>query len=145
MAFFKESRGGKDRRKKFKGAKVQDLLEGKNNNITTVSIGAKVTAAAQVMADMKIGILIVMDDNQKFAGVVAEREIVGAFGHNGSQAADMTVSDILIRDITACTPETDMSVVLDTMREKYMRHVPVIVNGKVRSLISMSDILRYLL
>ncbi len=57
----------------------------------------------------------------------------------------MTVGNILIRDITAASPETEISVVLDTMREKYMRHVPIIVNGKVNGLISLSDILRFLL
>ena len=145
MSFFRENRVGKDRRKKIKGIKVEDLLHGKSDQITTVSIGASIVSAAQVMADMKIGILVVMDDKQNFAGMVAEREIVGALGHHGAKAAEMTVDDVLIRDITACTPETEMSVVLDTMKEKYMRHVPVIVNGKVRGLISMSDILRFLL
>jgi CBS domain-containing protein len=145
LAFFGEKRDGRDRRKRIKGIKVDDLLQGKSNNITTVSITAGVTAAAQVMADMKIGILVVMDEHQNFAGMVAEREIVGALGHHGAGAADMSVGDILIRNVTACTPETEMSVVLDTMKEKYMRHVPVIVNGKVRGLISLSDILRYLL
>ena len=53
----------------------------------------------------------------------------------------MTVGNILIRDITAASPETEISVVLDTMREKYM----IIVNGKVNGLISLSDILRFLL
>ncbi len=145
MAFFGEKRAGSERRKRIRGVKVQDLLQGKSDKITTVSISANIVAAAQVMADMKIGILVVMDENQNFAGMVAEREIVGALGHHGAAAANMTVGDVLIRDITACTPETEMSVVLDTMKEKYMRHVPVIVNGKVRGLISLSDILRFLL
>ncbi len=145
MSFFRENRVGKDRRKKIKGIKVEDLLHGKSDQITTVSISASIVSAAQVMADMKIGILVVMDDKQNFAGMVAEREIVGALGHHGAGAAEMTVDDVVIRDITACTPETEISVVLDTMKEKYMRHVPVIVNGKVRGLISLSDILRFLL
>jgi len=145
VAFFGDKRDGKDRRKIIKGVKVKDLLHGKSNQLTTVSIAAKVTAAAGVMANMKIGILVVMDDKQNFAGMVAEREIVGALGHHGAGAAEITVNDILIRDVTACTPETELSVVLDTMKEKYMRHVPVMVNGKVHGLISLSDILRYLL
>ena len=141
----KKNGNGRDQRNKIRGVKVQVLLHGKNDKITPVSIRAGIAAAAQVMADMKIGILVVMDDKQNFAGMVAEREIVGALGHHGAKAAEMTVDDVLIRDITACTPETEMSVVLDTMKEKYMRHVPVIVNGKVRGLISLSDILRFLL
>ena len=73
MAFFGDKRDGKDRRKIIKGVKVKDLLHGKSNQLTTVSIAAKVTAAAGVMANMKIGILVVMDDKQNFAGMVAER------------------------------------------------------------------------
>lgn len=145
MAFFKDKRDGKERRDKITSGTVQDVLHGKSGNVTTVHLTANITAAAQVMADMKVGFLVVMDDNQNFAGVVAEREIVGALGHHGAQAADMAVSDIVNKNVTACTPETEISVILDTMKENYIRHVPIMVNGKVSELISLSDILRYLL
>lgn len=130
---------------KTKGVKIQALLDGKDSNIKSINSSETLYAASRVMTELKIGVLIVFNEDKKFAGVISEREIVGAMGRFGGEAASVPISDIIVKQITACSPDTELDVVIKTMQENFIRHVPVIKDGNVCGLVSISDILRQLL
>lgn len=155
MAFFKEKRASdrrersdrrkKDRRTGAKGVFVADIVEDKNTNVSTVSLTATVAECAKVMTFMKVGVLVVLNDNRKLVGMVSERAIVEALGHDEIDLTSQSVADIMNTEVTACTPETELDIVLDTMKEQGVRHVPVLEHDQVTSIISIVDILKFYL
>ena len=130
---------------KSTGVKVKALLKEKSGDIKSISSAETLYSAARVMAELKIGVLIVNTQDKKFAGVISEREIVNAMGRYGGEAANVRINDVIVKQVTACNPDTDLDIVIQTMRDNYIRHVPVIEDGSVSGIISISDILRHLL
>jgi len=133
-----------NKRKETKSLTVNDIIGEKNSQLSTVTKAATVQECAKVMTFMQVGVLIVLDDERKFAGMVSERSIVEALGRDHEDLSDKTAEDLLSTEVTACTAETSLSDVLDTMRDQGVRHVPVLGDGSnIQGIISISDILRH--
>lgn len=125
------------------GPLVCDVLEGKDPRIISIKSNILATQAANLMATERVGIIIVVDDEGKFCGILSERDIVRAFGRFGAKAAQVTVGDIATRNVTACVTETSLARVQSLMKEGGFRHMPVVEEGRVKGIISIGDILGY--
>tara|TARA_A100001037_G_scaffold25336_1_gene20672 strand:+ start:470 stop:718 length:249 start_codon:yes stop_codon:yes gene_type:complete len=53
------------------GLTVQEIIAGKDGQFSTVSKGATVQECAKVTTFMKLGVLVVLNDDGKFAGMVS--------------------------------------------------------------------------
>jgi len=123
---------------------VSDLLAGKDPRIISTKTNILATHAANLMTTERIGIIIVVDDDGKFCGILSERDIVRAFGRFGAKAAQVTVGDIATRKVTACVSETPLAKVQSLMKQGGFRHMPVVEDGRVKGIISIGDILGFL-
>jgi len=144
MAFFTSQKSG-GRKKASRGILVSEVIKDKSKSISTVALDASVPDCAKIMTFMKVGVLVVLDENRNLAGMVPERAIAEAIGHDERDMSALTVADIMTKDVTPWTPETDLEDVLETMKEKNVRHVPVMEYNQIAGIISISDILRYCL
>ena len=123
---------------------VSDVLAGKDPRIISTKTNILATQAANLMTTERIGIIIVVDDDAKFCGILSERDIVRAFGRFGAKAAQVTVGDIATRKVTACVSETPLAKVQSLMKQGGFRHMPVVEDGRVKGIISIGDILGFL-
>ena len=123
---------------------VSDVLAGKDPRIISTKTNILATQAANLMTTERIGIIIVVDDDGKFCGILSERDIVRAFGRFGAKAAQVTVGDIATRKVTACGSETPLAKVQSLMKQGGFRHMPVVEDGRVKGIISIGDILGFL-
>ncbi len=124
---------------------VSDVLAGKDPRIISTKTNILATQAANLMTTERIGIIIVVDDDDgKFCGILSERDIVRAFGRFGAKAAQVTVGDIATRKVTACVSETPLAKVQSLMKQGGFRHMPVVEDGRVKGIISIGDILGFL-
>ena len=123
---------------------VSDVLAGKDPRIISTKTNILATQAANLMITERIGIIIVVDDDGKFCGILSERDIVRAFGRFGAKAAQVTVGDIATRKVTACVSETPLAKVQSLMKQGGFRHMPVVEDGRVKGIISIGDILGFL-
>ncbi|MFP6734944.1 MAG: CBS domain-containing protein [Rhodospirillales bacterium] len=123
---------------------VSDVLAGKDPRIISTKTNILATQAANLMTTERIGIIIVVDDDGKFCGILSERDIVCAFGRFGAKAAQVTVGDIATRKVTACVSETPLAKVQSLMKQGGFRHMPVVEDGRVKGIISIGDILGFL-
>ena len=123
---------------------VSDVLAGMDPRIISTKTNILATQAANLMTTERIGIIIVVDDDGKFCGILSERDIVRAFGRFGAKAAQVTVGDIATRKVTACVSETPLAKVQSLMKQGGFRHMPVVEDGRVKGIISIGDILGFL-
>ena len=126
------------------GPLVCDVLEGKDPRIISIKSNILATQAANLMATERVGIIIVVDDEGKFCGILSERDIVRAFDRFGAKAAQVTVGDIATRKVTACVSETPLAKGQSLMKQGGFRHMPVVEDGRVKGIISIGDILGFL-
>jgi CBS domain-containing protein len=72
---------------------VEDIIRTKGGDVRTISAETPVVEAARLMAGNKIGILAVCRVGKRLAGLLSERDIVGALAEQAERIAAMTVDD----------------------------------------------------
>jgi CBS domain-containing protein len=103
-----------------------------------------VEAAAKVLAEKKIGLLVIVDGKGPLAGVLSERDVVRAVAKHGANALKMRVADLMTTSVKTCKPGDHPHEVMGAMTSGSFRHMPVVENGQLKGLISSTDIFRYL-
>ena len=63
----------------------------------------------------------------------------------GGQAASMAVENYMTRKVVVCKPQDHPNDVVDSMKKRRIRHMPVVENGRLMELVSIGDLLKNLL
>lgn len=121
---------------------VGDIIREKRDSMITVEEGQSISTAAQVLTHHRIGLLIVMSAERKFVGLLSERDIVRAVAKSPETISEILVGELVTRNVTACDMRATVDDVLETMRENGFRHIPVVDGGKIKGIISRTDVLR---
>ncbi|MGQ0662318.1 MAG: CBS domain-containing protein [Pseudomonadota bacterium] len=124
---------------------VDDILTIKGRKVVIVAPDATITEAARVLAERRIGIVVVSDSAGQLRGVLSERDVVRAVGSHGKMAPTMRVEEFMSRKVVTCKPHTPAQEALKVMNERRFRHIPVAEEGKVVGLISITDLHKHLL
>jgi CBS domain-containing protein len=122
---------------------VRRLIEEKGSAVSTISPDDLVVDAARVMAEERIGVLVCCDDPTIVAGVISERDIVRVFAEHPEGVGTMLVHDVMTKDVKTCHMDDDIAVAMATMNKGGFRHLPVVDDGRLRALISATDILMF--
>lgn len=115
--------------------RVADVMK---THLHTVGPGDTVGEAVAVMAQNRIGSVLVMED-EKLLGIFTERDTVRAL----SLSHDAPRHDIvswMTHNPKTVAPDTDTEDALRTMLDNGFRHLPVVENGKVIGVVSMRDL-----
>lgn len=122
---------------------VQTILKAKGEGgVVTVAPGTRVAEAAQILAERRIGALIVSADGRHMAGIVSERDIVRELGRRGAMCLSLAVDDIMTREIVGCTRADSLDQVMERMTEGRFRHMPVLEGAEMVGLISIGDVVK---
>ncbi len=119
---------------------VQQLLSEKpNSEIWSVSPDQMVIDAIQLLADKNIGAVVVMDD-EKLVGIFSERDYVRKGIIQGRKAKSTPVSEVMTPNVFTVSPKMDIAHCMQLFSQKRIRHLPVVADGKLMGVLSISDI-----
>lgn len=121
--------------------KVSDILAHKGSNIISISPGTSVLDALKLMADKNIGSVMIMKD-QQFLGIVTERDYSRKVILKGKSSTDTKVEDIMTINFPPVVPGDTIEHCMELMSSNTLRYLPVMENGSVKGLISMSDLVK---
>lgn len=96
--------------------------------------------ALKVLAEHEVGALTVMEGG-KLVGILSERDYTRKVALQGKSSKDTKVADIMTRNVVFVTPQTRTRDCMALMRQKKIRHLPVIDGQTVLGMISIRDIL----
>ena len=119
---------------------VSELLKKHDGTLWHVRPGETVFDALKLLADYGAGALLVMDGAQ-LVGVFSERDYTRKIALQGLSSKDTHVADIMSRNVIAVTPQTRTRDCMALMREKRIRHLPVVDKGTVLGMISIRDLM----
>ncbi len=120
---------------------VHQILRAKPQaQVITVAPGTRVSDAARLLAERRIGAVIVSDDGQHPVGILSERDIVRDVGRRGAICLNDKVETLMTRNIVSCTPDDTTDSVLEKMTAGRFRHMPVLKDGKMVGIISIGDV-----
>jgi CBS domain-containing protein len=118
---------------------VQDVLSRKPQTLHAVEAGASVLDAARVMNDHKIGSVMVLREG-RMAGILTERDILTRVVARKADPESTRVGEVMTREVLTCRPETRLNEARKVMKDKRIRHLPVVERDKVVGMISIGDL-----
>jgi len=123
--------------------RISDLLRQKGNLVVMVRPEQSVTDLLDLLAEHRVGALIVSSDGKALDGIVSERDVVRWLQRSGLSLLGLPVSDIMTRQVRTCPPETDLDELMRVMTEGRFRHVPVIDDGRLVGIVSIGDVVKH--
>ncbi|CRK58959.1 Inosine-5'-monophosphate dehydrogenase [Alloactinosynnema sp. L-07] len=121
--------------------RISDVLRGKGADVATVDPGTTVAGLIRALAQHNVGALVVVDGDA-VVGIVSERDIVRRLDERGGDLLNATVADIMTAEVVTCGPEDSVDSLAATMTERRIRHMPVVVNGKLTGIVSIGDVVK---
>ena len=122
--------------------RITDVLRVKGTRVVTVTPDTTVRQLLAVLAEHGIGAVIVSADGTSVDGIASERDIVRAFAKRGAAAMSEPVTAIYTAEVHTVTPETQIEEVMRMMTERRVRHAPVVLDGGLRGIVSIGDVVK---
>ena len=124
---------------------VRDLLREKGNLVHTVKADISVFEALEILEDHNVGALVVVEDNGKLDGIFTERDYARKIILKGRSSRETCVRDIMTEKVIFVNPDTKIEECMQLMSVKHIRHLPVLQNEQLVGIISISDVVRYII
>jgi CBS domain-containing protein len=119
---------------------VRDIMI---KDLLTISENESALKAAQVMTEKGVSSLIVLADDQPI-GIVTERDFIKKICLKELKLSSVRVGDMMSRIRTSASPDTPIDVAVQRMVNNRIRRLPIIENGKVVGIITVTDLAKHL-
>ena len=122
---------------------VQQILKSKGTDgVFTVKPGTPVAEAAKLLAEKRIGTVVISETGATADGILSERDIVRELAARGAECLSANVDDYMTKDLVTCTRAEMADAVLAKMTEGRFRHMPVVEDGALIGLITLGDVVK---
>lgn len=117
---------------------VRDLISG--HDLIVVSKKQTVLEVARLMAEKNIGAVPVLDDG-RLVGIFSERDIMTRVVARELNPAKTLVEQVMTRDLIMAGPEESVDAVETRMKQRSIRHLPIVSENKLVGILSLRDLL----
>lgn len=122
--------------------RISDVIRRKGDLVVTIRPDDTVEHLLAVLEERGIGALVVSEDGQTVAGIVSERDVVRHLHRSGAGVLSGPVSAIMTAEVHTASPDDALDELARQMTERRVRHVPVVVDGKLRAIVSIGDVVK---
>ena len=119
------------------------ILADKGREIVSIEPAATLKSAATLLAERRIGAVLILGADRRIIGILSERDIVRAIGERGPAALDEPVSQTMTRKVSTCTEGETLVSIMERMTEGKFRHVPVVDQGRLVGIVSIGDVVKH--
>ena len=120
---------------------VRQLLEGKAPGVYAIGPEAPVLEAIRLMAEKRIGALLVMQAGA-MAGIVSERDYARKVVLQGRSSRETPVRDIMTADVVSVRLDDTAQRCMSLVTDRRIRHLPVLEGGHVVGVVSIGDLVK---
>jgi CBS domain-containing protein len=121
---------------------VNDILSQKGNQVLTIEPTATLAAAVQMLAQRRIGALVVTGADDRIVGIISERDIVRMLGENGTAVLGAPLAEAMTRKVVTCARNETIAEIMERMTGGKFRHVPVVEHGRLVGIVSIGDVVK---
>ena len=125
-------------------ANVSDILNAKGRTVQTIGGDATLEAALKLMAEKEVGALVVLEGD-KIAGIFSERDFARKTLTSENFHLQLPVRALMTTPVYFITPDQSLEECMRLMTEKRIRHIPVLHDGKLTGLVSIRDVVKFLM
>jgi CBS domain-containing protein len=121
--------------------KIRDLLKIMYRPVITIGPNDTVSAAVQKLAEYDLGSLPVCNGKGDLVGIVTERDLVRKCFKSIDACANFKVQDVMTKEVAVGILDDDLEYAISAMKQKRIRHLPIVDNQRVVGMVSMRDLL----
>lgn len=121
--------------------RIADVLRNKGASVATITPETSVAGLLTELTVHNIGAMVVVSPDG-LVGIVSERDVVRKLHEMGGEILRQPVSEIMTTLVVTCTPDDSVDRLNALMTENRVRHVPVVVNGRLAGIVSIGDVVK---
>ena len=119
---------------------VRDIM---TKDLLTISEKDTALKAAQLMSEKGVSSLIVLSDDQPI-GIITERDFINKICLKELKLSSVKVGDMMSKIRTSASPDTSIDVAVQRMVNNRIRRLPIIENGNLVGIITVTDLAKHL-
>ncbi|MFO0837442.1 MAG: CBS domain-containing protein [Phycisphaerae bacterium] len=119
---------------------VQHILTHKGGEVVRIDQDSSVLDAARLMNERHIG-AVVVTRAEKVVGIFTERDILNRVVARERNPAQTRVEEVMTAPVACCDPGTTRAECRAVMKNRRIRHLPVVAEGRLLGIVSIGDIL----
>jgi len=120
--------------------RIGNLLE--SQDLLTLDESASVLDAARAMTSRRVGAVLVTTGEGRLAGIFTERDLMARVIVERRDPEKVLVCEVMTRDVFSVGPDEAVADVRAELQRRHIRHLPVVVDGRVVGILSLRDLLR---
>jgi CBS domain-containing protein len=121
---------------------LSTIIAAKGQFVATIQPDASVAELVAMLAEHRVGALVVSADGRTITGIVSERDVVRALTQ-GADALELPVASIMTTHVFCAPPESHVDELMHVMTEKRVRHIPVTdPDGVLLGIVSIGDVVK---
>lgn len=121
---------------------VKAILEAKGHDVLTLGPNEKLSEAVRLLAEYRIGALVITNGDRKIVGILSERDIVRSLAKDGPDALGQAVRNVMTPKVKICNEHHTVNEVMEIMTAGRFRHLPVEKNGLLDGIVSIGDVVK---
>ena len=118
---------------------VQDIMV---SNVVTVRPDISVKEAVDSMNRYGIGCLVVVE-KEDIVGIVTERDFLKRVLAKCKDPRNINVQEIMSKPLIVGKPDMQIQEVLKLMVDKRIKKLPIVENGKLQGLVTLTDLVSF--
>jgi CBS domain-containing protein len=122
---------------------VSIILAGKGREVVAIEPNANLAAAVALLAEKRIGALLILGADRRVVGILSERDIVRALAERGAAALDEPVSGAMTRKVSTANERETVASIMERMTTGKFRHIPVVDQGRLTGIVSIGDVVKH--
>jgi len=120
---------------------ISQLLAKKiGQHVETIDPAASLQELAKKLIALRIGALVVMDQNRRLVGIVSERDLLKVVASNDRDMDQRPVFEIMTKNVITCSPTDDVADILQQMNSNAIRHIPVVLGDELVGMVSIREL-----
>ena len=121
---------------------VKSILDQKGREVVTIAPDRTLAEATRLLAEHRIGAVVVTGADGSIAGILSERDIVRMLGEDGTAVLDQPVSSAMTASVKICHESHGIIEVMEIMTRGRFRHLPVETDGRLAGIVSIGDVVK---
>ncbi|HTF28625.1 MAG TPA: CBS domain-containing protein [Flavitalea sp.] len=125
---------------------VSNILRTKTNNKFSVTSYTSVYDALVLMYEKNVSALLVLEGD-KLAGIFTERDYARKVILRGKASKETLIAEIMTKkeDLITVSPDTSIDDCMRLMTNRFIRHLPVLVEDNLIGIISIGDVVKFII